>query len=252
MSTNAKNRKRLAIGAGVGFAIALGLALLLLYIKKFTGAEFTVFVLAFAVLGVAIGFAPEVQEISIVGNIVKLKEVRSQAIERLNSLQRTQVELWRFILRTRDFFVATHPSRPNESVLSKEFWVIYREAEALEAVGLLKDELSMHVSQAIACVYGSLHNLKPDISIKSIESTTYLDLAAELLSAEGLTKIYERWDFNYGNSFPVPEPEVPPTPASDLVGKENFVIYIKKRLDEYVALERLKDEIESAPFKSIS
>lgn len=244
-------RKILGVTGFAIFCFAMGFGWWLLNACKLSGAEFVAFVVSFTVIGGIISFAPEVQEFSIVGNIVKLKEVRNEAIDRLKSLQRAQVELWRFILRTRDFFVSNHPSRPNESVLSKEFWVIYREAEALDAVGLLKNELSMHVSKAIACLYGSLYDLNPDISIKSLESTTYLDLAAELLSAEGLAKIYERWDFNYGNPFPVPEPEVPPTPASDLLGKENFEIFIKKRLDEYVALEQLKGEIERAPVKSI-
>jgi hypothetical protein len=73
MSDASGKRVHLAVGASVGFTIALLLALTLLLFSKFSGAEFTAFVLAFAVLSVAVGFAPEVQEISIVGNVVKLK-----------------------------------------------------------------------------------------------------------------------------------------------------------------------------------
>lgn len=238
--------------AGFGiFCFAMSFGWWLLNSGKLSGAEFVAFAVSFTVIGGIVSFAPEVQEFSIVGNIVKLKEVRNEAKESLKSLQNAQVELWRFILRSRHFYVPTHPSRPNDSVVSEDFWVIYREAKALGAIGSLKDDLSMRLNEAIMSSYGDLRNLKPDIPLENIERTTYLTLAGELLSSDALEGIYRRWDFNYSNPFPLPEEKIVPSP-SELIGRDNFVTYIKKRLEECAALEVKKDEILKAKSEIIS
>jgi hypothetical protein len=243
-------RKILGITGFVIFCFAIGFGCWLLNNGKLSGAEFVAFAVSFTVIGGIVSFAPEVQEFSIVGNIVKLKEVRNEAIERLKSLQKAQVELWRFILRSRHFYIPTHPSRPNDSVVSEDFWVIYREAEKLGAIGLLKDDLSIRLNEAILSSYSDLRHLKPEISLENIERTTYLTLAGELLSAEALDEICKRWDFNYSN--PIIQDESKPTPPSpsEMIGRDNFVIYIKKRLEECAALEVMKGDILKASDKT--
>ena len=93
------NRLYLAIGASLGFCIALSLAIAFLLMSKFSGAEFTAFVISFAVLAIAVGFAPELQEISIVGNVVKLKEVKADAMKAIESLTKSRVETLRVLVR---------------------------------------------------------------------------------------------------------------------------------------------------------
>ncbi|MPQ68301.1 MULTISPECIES: hypothetical protein [unclassified Pseudomonas] len=98
MSVDSTNRVRLAVGASVGFVVALALALGLLLFSKFSGAEFTAFVLAFALLAVAVGFAPEVQEISIAGSVVKLREIKAEALSAIESLNTSRVEMFSVFL----------------------------------------------------------------------------------------------------------------------------------------------------------
>ncbi|RON85040.1 hypothetical protein [Pseudomonas fluorescens] len=93
------NRRYLAIGASLGFCLALSLAIVFLLMCKFSGAEFTAFVISFAVLAIAVGFAPELQEISIVGNVVKLKEVKADAMKAIESLTKSRVETLRVLVR---------------------------------------------------------------------------------------------------------------------------------------------------------
>lgn len=96
---NAGKRSCSIAGAAVGFVVAVVLALYLLYDSKLSGAEFVAFVFAFAVLCVAVGFAPEIQEVSIAGNVVKLREVKAEAIKTIESLKRSRVEIHRALLK---------------------------------------------------------------------------------------------------------------------------------------------------------
>jgi hypothetical protein len=98
MTVKKSNRLSLGIGGGVVFVLALLLALTLLVTGKLSGGEFTAFVLAFAVIALAVGFAPEVQELSIAGNILKLKEVKAEAIIAIESLNNSRVETFRFLI----------------------------------------------------------------------------------------------------------------------------------------------------------
>lgn len=111
-----KKRVPLAICASIGFLIALALALFLLFSAKLSGAEFTAFVLSFAVLFVAVGFAPEIQEISIAGNVLKLKEVKAEAVRTIESLKEFRVETLRIMmelaLKTAGGFASEAPIDP--------------------------------------------------------------------------------------------------------------------------------------------
>ena len=85
----------LAVVGVLLFGLATGLAFYLLSIGKFSGAEFTAFVIAFAVFGMVVAYAPEVQEISIAGNVVKLKEVKAEALKAIASLNKSRIEMLR-------------------------------------------------------------------------------------------------------------------------------------------------------------
>jgi len=88
----------LAVVGFLVFGLATALALYLLFNGKFSGAEFTAFVVAFAVLGMVVGYAPEVQEISIAGNVVKLKEIKAEALKAIESLKKSRIEMLRVFL----------------------------------------------------------------------------------------------------------------------------------------------------------
>ncbi|MCE0958737.1 hypothetical protein [Pseudomonas putida] len=131
----------LSIGAISVFLCMLALALWLLLTSKFSGAEFTAFVLAFALIGMAILFAPEIQEISIAGNFVKLKEVKADAMLVIESLQKSRNEAHRALiklsLKTSGMFGSTSPVDPRVP----EFLRLVKLSEEYGCVDELKSEI---------------------------------------------------------------------------------------------------------------
>lgn len=86
-------------GVVVGLlGIACGLWLLI-SLEKISGAEFVAFSFGFAVIGLIIAFAAEVQEFSIAGNGVKLKELRSEAEKTIEELKEARAELFRVLVQ---------------------------------------------------------------------------------------------------------------------------------------------------------
>ena len=65
---------------------------------RLSGAEFVSLVIAFAVFGLILSFASEVQEFSLAGNIVKLREVKRDAQRAINELESARTETFRFLL----------------------------------------------------------------------------------------------------------------------------------------------------------
>ena len=78
-------------------ATALGLYLLV-WESKLSGAEFVAFVVAFAVVGLVLAFASEVQEFSLAGNIVKLKDIKRDVEKSVSELKTARTETFRFLL----------------------------------------------------------------------------------------------------------------------------------------------------------
>lgn len=94
-----KLKINIVFGIVVGLAgIACGLWLLI-SLEKLSGTEFVGFSLGFAVIGLIIAFAAEVQEFSIAGNGVKLKELRSEAEKTIGELKEARTELFRVLVQ---------------------------------------------------------------------------------------------------------------------------------------------------------
>ena len=70
----------------------------LLIAGKLSGAEFISLIVAFAVIGLILSFSSEVQEFSVAGNIVKLKEVKRDAEKSIQELKSARTETFRFLL----------------------------------------------------------------------------------------------------------------------------------------------------------
>lgn len=81
------------IAAVLGFFFFIALGWHLLQSGKLTGTEFTAFIIAFALLSTMIAFAPQVQEISVAGSVLKLREVKAEAEEVISSLEEARSEL---------------------------------------------------------------------------------------------------------------------------------------------------------------
>ena len=224
MSSDSKNRVRLAVIAAIAFAFLFSLALGLLFTSKFSGAEFTVFVLAFAVLAVAVGFAPEIQEVSIAGNVVKLKEVKAEAIRAIESLNKSRVEMLRVFLsltlKHSGGFASSDPIDPR----TYSFWHLLKLIREYQCLSELKDEILMN---ARVLAGAQLRNIsRRNIDPRIITSETIpdpLDLAAMALAPEGIEEAV-------GRTSPRPE---------------NYREEIKEALVEYSKLHALIVEMES-------
>ncbi|MFC6053792.1 hypothetical protein ACFPT0_13300 [Acinetobacter portensis] len=86
-----------------GFCVAIvgiiGALWLLIDREAISGAEFVALSLGFSVIGLIIAFAAEIQEFSIAGNGVKLKELRSEAEKTIEELEQAKIEIFRFLVQ---------------------------------------------------------------------------------------------------------------------------------------------------------
>jgi len=140
---NSESKKwlRLLLGAGgfLIFILALGLSLWLLSLSKLSGTEFVTFVIAFALIGAVVAFGPEVQEFSIAGSVVKLKDIKQEALDAIKSLEQARLEFIRSILRSLFQGRANvDPSGPRNS----EFWSMVKLIEESDSYADLNDVLS--------------------------------------------------------------------------------------------------------------
>ncbi|MCU7247958.1 hypothetical protein [Pseudomonas koreensis] len=75
------------------FGCAVVLGLWLLGSGKLSGAEFVAFVISSTVISGIVSFAPEIQEFSVVGNVVKLREVKNDALRAIEVLKKLKYKL---------------------------------------------------------------------------------------------------------------------------------------------------------------
>ncbi|MFT5545541.1 hypothetical protein [Rheinheimera aquimaris] len=140
----------------------------LLLEEKLSGAEFVSLVIAFAIIGLILAFASEVQEFSIAGNIVKLKEVKRDAEKSISELKSARTETFRFLLS----LAKRHPGGFSDGGIVdgrvNDFWSLYDQIVAfncedkltnnlLEVVGVLLQGQLNRISQnsdAVKSKYG--------------------------------------------------------------------------------------------------
>ncbi|WP_439870167.1 hypothetical protein ACTACT_06575 [Pseudomonas syringae] len=227
MRNSASKRYYLAVWAGIGFASALVLALTLIAINKFTGAEFTAFVLAFAVLAVAVGFAPEIQEVSIAGNVVKLKEVKAEAVRAIESLNKSRIETLRVLLglsmKTEGGFMSEAPIDPR----LPGFWRLVDLANEYECFTDLKEEL-------LNCVTLLLKAQLIPISIRT-SSSEVKALRSLQQEVDPLDLTVMALDRAYIEEAALPRTSV-----------EQYETDIKTSIREYTKLYQLKKKISAA------
>ncbi|WP_335611668.1 hypothetical protein [Halopseudomonas sp.] len=107
------------------FSASALLGLYLLNQGKFSGSEFIAFVVAFAVLGLVTSFSSEVQEFSIAGNIVKLKEVKKDAEKTIIELKSARTETFRFLLSLAKRYPGGWGSDSTVDTRLADFWFLH-------------------------------------------------------------------------------------------------------------------------------
>jgi hypothetical protein len=143
----------LGIAGFVIFVGALSLAYWLLQQSKLSGAEFVAFVIAFAVIGAIVSFGPEVQEFTIAGNAVKLREVKNNALKLIDTLKATQAELLRLSLRARPLINGGFSFDRDHLSIDPDFWAIVAEAKRTEAIEALTPDLLNNINLMIRALY---------------------------------------------------------------------------------------------------
>ncbi|RBP77912.1 hypothetical protein EBI01_19755 [Marinomonas rhizomae] len=172
----------------------------LLIEDKLNGAEFVSLIIAFAIIGLILSFASEIQEFSIAGNIVKLKEVKRDAEKSISELKSARIETFRFLLS----LAKRHPGGFSDSGTVdgrvNDFWSLHDQIVAfncedelarnlLEVVGvLLQGQLSSisHSSDAVRSKYhGKNKTPKPSqLTIEALDNDS-VELAAKRKVAGG-------------------------------------------------------------------
>ena len=158
-------------------------------ICKFSGAEFTAFVIAFAVFGMVVAYAPEVQEISIAGNVVKLKEVKAEALKAIASLNKSRIEMLRIFfglaLRHGGGWASEDPIDPRVA----DFWKLIGLAKENKCLKELKSEATVSVR---VLMIAQLANIaRRNLTAGNIVTEPFIspiELAALAFDAEGITQ----------------------------------------------------------------
>lgn len=136
----------------VVFGVALCMGLHLLYASKLSGSEFVAFVIAFALIGLIIAFASEVQEFSVAGNVVKLREFTHDAEKVLDNLKDIQAELLRLMLLNCREVPNGYAHDYKSNAINQHFWYVVEKARVAGVIPLIKPEL-------ISCVEVIMFNL---------------------------------------------------------------------------------------------
>jgi len=211
----------LGITGFILFIAALALALFLLTAGKFSGTEFTAFVIAFAVLGLVLGYGPEVQEISVVGSVVKLKEVKAEALKAIESLNKSRVEMLRIFLglavKHGGGFGGDNPVDPR----SKGFWDLVNLAREYKCVLELKQELLIFTRVLMIAQLSSIKSRNSSVQVTE-PFLAPVDLAQIAFQPPGIEEAASR-------RFPTPT---------------NLVDGIKESLVEYTSLYNFQNELE--------
>lgn len=135
----------LSILGALLFLASAKLGYCLLIEGKLSGAEFVSLIIAFAVIGLILSFASEVQEFSVAGNIVKLKEVKRDAEKSIRELKSARTETFRFLLS----LAKRHPGGFSDGGTVDErvndFWSLYDQIVAFNC----EDELSNNLLEVV-------------------------------------------------------------------------------------------------------
>lgn len=131
----------LSILGALLFLVSAKFGYCLLIEEKLSGAEFVSLVIAFAVIGLILSFASEVQEFSLAGNIVKLKEVKRDAEKSISELKSARTETFRFLLS----LAKRHPGGLSDGGTVdgrvNDFWALYDQIVAFDCEGELSGNL---------------------------------------------------------------------------------------------------------------
>lgn len=212
-------RKLAAFGTLI-FLIAAAVSFYLLFIGKFSGAEFTAFIVAFTILALAVGFAPEIQEVSIAGNVLKLREVKAEAVAAIESLNESRVEMLgvflSLALKHSGGFASGEPVDPR----NYHFWNLVDLSRKYKCLHSLRAQIGKSLHVLMVAQIRQLQNRNDDASgLDTLPMPTAFELSEKVLSPKGLDKAEARC-------------------------KKDLKSEIHVGLEEYLKLDQLREELQ--------
>lgn len=175
MSSKLKKKDKKSKANLIGGLVAallgiIGGLYLLISLEKISGAEFVVLSLGFAVIGLIITFSAEVQEFSIAGNGVKLKELRSKAEKTIEELKEARTETYRTLLSMVKKFEGGYDIDPFRDKRINEFWKLYRQVAKFKEEVVLKTEIIEVIDNLLSYQYKLLHQQNSNIPFENYQN----------------------------------------------------------------------------------
>lgn len=208
-----KYKKLLFIISGlILFSVTVWKGLMLLDTGKLTGAEFVSLISIFAVISLLLSCVDQVQEFSIAGNIVKLKEVKQEANKAIDELKQARTTTFKFLLK-----LILKPSGGFGDLFSdnrvESFWPLYEEIKLFDHLNELSEDVLLIIERLME------GQLRVIIAITKIETNE-----ATLPSLEHLEMQIEK--------MPLPE-------------NNNRQQNVSKALSEYSKLFNLRKKLKN-------
>ncbi|ENU81250.1 hypothetical protein F975_01115 [Acinetobacter sp. ANC 3789] len=146
-----------SIFLGISLSLfCIGGAVWLLFIGKLAGAEFVALVLGGIVLSLIIYFSSEIQEFSIAGNAVKLRELKDEANQTIESLKQARTELFRLMLPQTLNFGGTWRGSSKVDERVDGFCQLHKAIQSFECTIQLKSDIEKVLRTLIISQYGNL------------------------------------------------------------------------------------------------
>lgn len=188
-----KLRKNIIWGAVVSLAGIICGLLLLFYSEKMAGTDCVAFTLGFAVIGLIIAFADEVQEFSIAGNGVKLKELRLEAERKIEELDKAKTELFRLMIP--QILEGSQRTLDRVDPRSVSFLKVFDQIQSFGIINELRSEIEHVLHVLLICQYGNLKVIHQ--SSKEIKNSfEELDSPSLLFVSLNDTKVAEFMKYN--------------------------------------------------------
>ena len=166
--------KRLKINTVFGIVVGLvGIVCglwLLISLDKISGAEFVALSFGFAVIGLIIAFAAEVQEFSIAGNGVKLKELRSEAEKTIEELKQARTELFRVLVQKSILISGGFCSNSIIDECAESFFELVEQIEKFNCLNDLKLDVEKSLKLILFRQYNNLYMIHKIVDKKLIDA----------------------------------------------------------------------------------
>lgn len=143
-----------------------GLTYRLLFLEQITGTEFVALIVAVLFTCLIINFLNEIQELSIGGNLVKLREVKSEVNEAIEQLKLFRIEAFRLFLRKSAEFPGGWGTIGFIDDRAENFLAVVKQTEDADVFANLKKEINFAASLIIKNHLRKLFDISPNGELK--------------------------------------------------------------------------------------